>query len=62
MKQIGNVAALPGIVHVSISSESLLFFCSCLPGIVAFQMETVVTRDVEQSSFEGSLCVCNMSQ
>lgn len=40
MKQIGNVAALPGIVHVSNCSENLLFFCYYLPGIIAFQMGT----------------------
>lgn len=41
MKQIGNVAALPGIVHVSVCCKNLIFFCSYLPEIIAFQMETL---------------------
>lgn len=40
MKQIGNVAALPGIVHVSDSYKEMLFFSSYLPVMIAIQMGT----------------------
>lgn len=57
MKQIGNVAALPGIVHVSTFSENLLFFCSHLPGIIAFQMGILSWQEVWTKVLLKAVCV-----
>lgn len=57
MKQIGNVAALPGIVHVSNCSGNLLFFCSHLPEIIAFQMGTLLGKEVCTKVLLKAVCV-----